>query len=60
MLLVPKKDSKLRFCVDYRHLNAVTKKDIYPLPSNDNILDTLGKVKSFTSLDRACGYWQVE
>ena len=60
VILVPKKNGKLRFCVDYRQLNKVTKKDNYPLPRIDEILDSIGKAQWFTSLDLASGYWQVE
>jgi Reverse transcriptase (RNA-dependent DNA polymerase)/RNase H-like domain found in reverse transcriptase/Spumavirus aspartic protease (A9) len=60
VILVPKKNGKLRFCVDYRQLNKVTKKDNYPLPRIDEILDSLGNSQWFTSLDLASGYWQVE
>ena len=59
MVLVKKKNGKLRFCVDYRHLNAVTKKDAYPLPRIDDIFDSLTDAKWFLSLDLASGYWQV-
>ena len=60
VVLVPKKDGSLRFCIDYRKLNSVTKKDVYPLPRIDDILDTLGETCYFTSLDLAAGYWQIE
>jgi hypothetical protein len=60
IVLVKKKNGKMRFCVDYRKLNKVTKRDAYPLPRIDEILDSLGNAKWFTSLDLASGYWQVE
>ena len=60
IVLVPKKDGSLHFCVDFRRLNSLTRKDVYPLPRVEDILDTLGEAKYFTSLDLASGYWQVE
>ena len=50
VVLVPKKDGTLRFCIDYRRLNAVTRKDVYPLPRVDDIFDALGEVKFRLSL----------
>jgi len=58
-VLVPKKDGTLRFCVDYRPLNAVSKRDSYPLPRMDECIDSLGEAKVFSTLHCNTGYWQV-
>ena len=59
VVMVPKKDGTYRFCVDYRGINAVTKKDVYPLPRIDDCLDRLAGMKWFTVLDAKAGYWQL-
>jgi len=59
VVIVRKKNGKARFCVDYRRLNNITKKDAYPLPRMEDFLDSLGDAKVFTSLDCTAGYWKV-
>ena len=49
----------MRFCVDYRPLNSVTRKDSYPLPRIDESLDLVSGSSWFSSLDLRSGYWQV-
>ena len=59
VVLVRKKDGTIRFCVDYRRLNEVTRKDAYPLPRIDACFDCLGRSSWFCTLDLRSGYWQV-
>ena len=60
VVIVQKKTGDLRFCVDYRKLNEITRKDQYPLPHIQDSLDYLGEAKFFSSLDLKSGYYQIE
>ena len=60
VLLVKKRDGTWRFCLDYRHLNNVTRKEAYPLPRIDTCLESLGGSCYFSTLDLRAGYWQTE
>ncbi|TQV93704.1 pol protein [Cordyceps javanica] len=56
VLWVPKKNGKLRPCIDYRPLNKITIKNRYPLPLIVEIRDKVGKAKYFTTLDLRGAY----
>ena len=60
VVLVEKKGGGIRVCLDYRGLNAVTKKDKFPLPRTDDLLASLGGSQWYSTLDLASSYWQVE
>jgi transposase InsO family protein/predicted aspartyl protease len=51
VLFVKKADGSLRFCIDYRKLNLLTRKDAYPLPRIDELLTRVSRAKFFTKLD---------
>ncbi|UYV70775.1 K02A2.6-like, partial [Cordylochernes scorpioides] len=60
VILVRNRDGNWRFCVDYRKLNSITVKDVYPIPRIDDVMDTLQGSRYFTAIDLRSGYWQVE
>ena len=60
IVLVHKKDSGLKFCIDLRKLNNKMIKDAQSLPRIEDSLDCLDGATIFTSLDLQSGYWQVK
>ncbi|KAJ1093870.1 hypothetical protein NDU88_006959 [Pleurodeles waltl] len=64
VVLVPKATApgakpELRFCVDYRGLNSVTRTDTHPIPRADELVDRLGTAKFLSTFDLTSGYWQI-
>ncbi len=51
-----KKDGSRRFCGDYRPLNAQTRRDMFPMPLVEDVIDQLGKSVWFTALDLQSGF----
>jgi hypothetical protein len=55
-----KKDGSKRFCGDYRPLNAQTRRDSFPMPLVEDVIDQLGDSAWFTALDLQFGFWQIQ
>jgi hypothetical protein len=59
VFFIKKKDGKLRFVQDYRALNAITRKNRYPLPLINNLIHRLKGARYFTKSDMCWGYNNV-
>ena len=59
IVVVPKKNGKIRVCLDYRKLNAATVTDAFLLPFTDGILDAVAGHEIYSFLDGFSGYNQV-
>ena len=57
VVLVRKKDGSLRFCIDFRKLNALTVKDSHPLPHICETLESLAGAGHYTTMDMKSGFW---
>jgi len=60
MVVVEKKDSSLRICLDPKDLNLAIKRSHYPTPTLDDITHDLRDAKIFSTFDTKNGYWQIE
>ena len=59
VVLVRKKDGSLQFCIDFRKLNSLTRKDSYPLPCTGETLDSLVGSAIYSTFNLTSGFWQV-
>jgi hypothetical protein len=59
IIIVPKKNGKLRICIDFRKSNATTKKDPYPLPFTDEVLNTIAGCETYSFLDGYSRHHQI-
>ncbi|MCO5580227.1 hypothetical protein L7F22_034093 [Adiantum nelumboides] len=59
VVVTPKKNGKWRVCVDYKPLNAATKRDHFPLPFQDEILNEVAGDERYTVCDGYSSYYQI-
>jgi hypothetical protein len=59
IVVVPKKNGKMIIYINFKKLNATTKKDPYPLPFIDKVLNTIARYEAYSLLDGYLGYYQI-
>lgn len=60
LVFASKKNASLRFSVDYRKVNAVTKRDVSKTQRMDKFINLFGETAIFFTLCANSGYWNVE
>ena len=59
IVLVPKKDGSVRFCIDFRKLNKVTEFDVELMPNMEEVINRMLGHRFYTQMDLCKGYWQL-
>ncbi len=59
IVVVPKKNGKLKFCVDLKQLSRATKKDPYPLPFFDEVLNIVARYEVYSFSNGYLRYHQI-
>jgi hypothetical protein len=59
VVMVKKPNGAYRFCIDFRKINQVSKRDAYPLPYVNSILTRFHNARYFSSIDVKSAYWQI-
>jgi len=59
VVLAPKPNGGIRFCIDFRAVNSVTVRDVYPLKNMDDLIGSLDGARYFSSVDLESGFWQI-
>lgn len=57
IVLVPKPDGSVRFCIGFREVNKIAEFDAYPMPRTDVLLSRLGEAQYIMAVDLTKGYW---
>jgi len=59
IMMMKKPDGKYRFCLDFRKVNSVSKKDTYPLPNTNGILSKLRSARYISMINLSQAYFQI-
>lgn len=60
VVLIPKPDGEINFCVDYSKLNMIMVQDSYAMPRIDVLLEKLGGATYIYTIDLTKGFWQIK